>query len=311
MFIASELVQFICFVEAAHVGSIAGAASRMGIGQAAVSSNLRKLEMSLGSILIERTRRGITLTAAGIQFLPEAREIVSRAQSIRGDMLRYGKAIAGRLRIGLPPIAARALAGKLMRFALDFHPDVQVCFVEGYSSDVRDWLEAGSIDIGLFYKGTDRDLPFARPVATEELLVVGAAHLFLDQDEEIDIQAVFDLPLVLPGLPHGHRTAIERLAALAKRELNIILEVDSLGVLIGVLEAGGGAGLLPLAALPSHWAERGFRAIPVKGGKLTRILMMGTPVYRPISRVADTFLPIVQSLCGVLDMGSRHPNPSS
>ncbi len=301
---SNDLVQLVCFVEAADAGSIAGAAARIGAGQAAVSNNLRKLEIHLGVALMERSRRGLSLTPAGQRFLPDAREIIRRANAVRGDMRRYGKAVAGTLRIGLPPIAARVLAAGLMRFALQEHPDVQVSFLEGYSSDVRDWLEAGSIDIGLFYGGDGQRLPFAHPVATEELLLVGAADLVPDCAGQVSIEAVFDLPLVLPGQPHGHRMAIERLASAARRELKIMLEVDSLPTLLGVLGAGGGVGLLPRAALPADWTARGLKAVPVGGGSLTRVLMLGTPVRRPISRVARLFLPVLENLCTALDMGA-------
>lgn len=300
---ANELVQLVCFVQAADAGSIAGAAARIGMGQAAVSSNLRKLETNLGAVLLERSRRGLSLTPAGSTFLSEAREIVRRAGLVRGDMRRYGKAVAGALRIGLPPIAAHVIAAGLMRFATQEHPEVQVAFLEGYSSDVRGWLEAGSIDIGLFYGGSGRDLPFAHPVATEELLVVGSASLVPVQEGAVDIGDVFDLPLVLPGMPHGHRLAIERLADEARHGLNVVLEVDSLAALLGVLRKGECVGLLPRAALPPDWAAHGMTAAPVRGQSLTRTLMMGTPVRRPISRVARMFLPVVESLCGALDMG--------
>ena len=307
---ANELVQLVCFVQAAEAGSIAGAAVRIGMGQAAVSSNLRKLEANLGTSLLERTRRGLSLTPAGETFVIDAREIVRRASLVRGDMRRYGKAVAGALRIGLPPIPAHVIAAGLMRFASREHPDVQVAFLEGYSSDVRGWLEAGSIDLGLFDGGSGRDLPFAHPVATEELLVVGSAHLVPLSGGDVEIGDVFDLPLVLPGMPHGHRLAIERLANEARRKLNVVLEVDSLPALLGVLRLGECVGLLPRAALPSGWAAQGMTAAPVRGRSLTRTLMMGTPVRRPISRVARKFLPVVDILCGALDMGDRAASAS-
>lgn len=54
-----------CFVKAAEGVSIAVAARRLGIGAAAISQNIARLESYLGVRLLTRTTRSLATTDAG------------------------------------------------------------------------------------------------------------------------------------------------------------------------------------------------------------------------------------------------------
>ena len=53
------------FVSAAEAGSMGELARSLGCTQPAVAHHVRRLEQELGARLLERTRRGVTLTDAG------------------------------------------------------------------------------------------------------------------------------------------------------------------------------------------------------------------------------------------------------
>ncbi|MBC8103026.1 MAG: LysR family transcriptional regulator [Cytophagales bacterium] len=64
-------------------GSFSQAASDIGVSQSAVSHGLARLETELGVTLVERGRRGISLTEAGREVLGHAREVLRRLDAIR------------------------------------------------------------------------------------------------------------------------------------------------------------------------------------------------------------------------------------
>jgi DNA-binding transcriptional LysR family regulator len=60
------------FVRVAEAGSLTKAAALLGVGQPAVSKQMASLEKRLGAQLMNRTARGLSLTAAGQDYYESA-----------------------------------------------------------------------------------------------------------------------------------------------------------------------------------------------------------------------------------------------
>ena len=67
------------FLSIAERGSFQRAAAHLNLSQTAISHRMRKLEEDLGLKLFARTTREVTLTRAGIDFLPKARRALANA----------------------------------------------------------------------------------------------------------------------------------------------------------------------------------------------------------------------------------------
>ena len=61
------------FVAVAEEASFTAAAQRVHVTQQVLSTQIRQLEEAVGTVLLERTSRGVVLTAAGSAFLESAR----------------------------------------------------------------------------------------------------------------------------------------------------------------------------------------------------------------------------------------------
>lgn len=72
-------------------GSVTEAAAHLRVSQPTLSQQLKALERSVGTLLLERTPRGVHLTPAGRAFLPGARHALSGAQRATGA----ARAVAG------------------------------------------------------------------------------------------------------------------------------------------------------------------------------------------------------------------------
>ena len=79
MFSLARLSCFVAVAEELHFGR---AAERLHMTQPPLSRQIQQLESELSVQLIDRTTRTVTLTPAGVAFLPDARRILQLAEGV-------------------------------------------------------------------------------------------------------------------------------------------------------------------------------------------------------------------------------------
>ncbi|MFC5436448.1 LysR family transcriptional regulator [Rhodanobacter umsongensis] len=117
----------VAFVAVAAEGSFAKAGDRLGIGRSAVSRNVRKLEIQLGTRLFLRTTRSTSLTREGERFYEKCHPGVERILQALEDMrdLREGPP-RGQLRIVATPAFGRRVVMPLLGGFRTRYPDVAI-----------------------------------------------------------------------------------------------------------------------------------------------------------------------------------------
>ena len=77
------------FIQVAENLNFARAAEILKITQSAVSRQIHSLEDELGTKLLHRTTRTVTLTPAGISFLEDAKNVIGRLKVARQKIQRH------------------------------------------------------------------------------------------------------------------------------------------------------------------------------------------------------------------------------
>jgi len=135
---------FVAVAEERHVGR---AAARLHMTQPPLSRAVRQLEADLGAVLLHRSSRGVTLTAAGAALYDEARGLLEQAESARARVT--ATAGARTLTVGtLADSAEQAGTGLAAAFRCR-HPGVQVRIREADLTDPTTGLRAGFVDVAL------------------------------------------------------------------------------------------------------------------------------------------------------------------
>lgn len=96
-----ELRQLRFFVAVADEMHFGRAASRLHIAQSVVSAQIKSLEIELGCVLFDRSRRSITLSPAGAHLLPAARRVLVDAVAFADSAASFAEADRPRLRLGI------------------------------------------------------------------------------------------------------------------------------------------------------------------------------------------------------------------
>jgi DNA-binding transcriptional LysR family regulator len=114
------------FVRAIEKGSFSAVAKERGIGQPAVSKQISALEDELGTELIHRTSRAISLTEAGRDFYASALHILDDLESATSRIGRGQTSPKGLIRVTVPPTFARLhMVSRLPAFFAAY-PDMAV-----------------------------------------------------------------------------------------------------------------------------------------------------------------------------------------
>ncbi|OWY27412.1 LysR family transcriptional regulator [Herbaspirillum robiniae] len=120
----NKLREIECFVAVAELGSFVKAADALGISKAAVSRTVLELEARLGSRLMQRTTRRLSLTEAGTLYLERCKQIVAALEEA-DDLLSAGAANpTGLLRINAPLTFGVLHLAPLWPMFLERHPGV-------------------------------------------------------------------------------------------------------------------------------------------------------------------------------------------
>ena len=133
----------------AREGSIARACDRLHLAQPTISSQLRKLEKSLGEKLFKRVGRNLILTETGQLVLRYADDIFALGRELT-DVLQ-GKPTGNplRLMVGIGDVLPKLIAYRLLEPALRLAQPAQLTCVEGKLVDLLTELASHRLDIVL------------------------------------------------------------------------------------------------------------------------------------------------------------------
>lgn len=137
-----QLAIYIAVVES---GSLTRAADRLGIGKTAVSATIQRLEAEVGSGLLVRTTRKLSVTEAGQAFFEACKSMFSIAEEAVSAASGTDD-ISGTLRIGASVEFSAAFLAPVLAQMRQLHPKLKVELIAG--DRFADLIEEG-IDVAI------------------------------------------------------------------------------------------------------------------------------------------------------------------
>ena len=134
------------FVAAAERLNITAAGRDLGLAPAMASNRLAKLERELGTELLHRTTRKVSISQEGEAFLPYAREILAQVDAGRAALGEGTLRPSGTLRFAAPSSFAQLHIVPLLPAFQALYPDITL---DLRLSDTRLDIIEGSFDLAL------------------------------------------------------------------------------------------------------------------------------------------------------------------
>jgi LysR family transcriptional regulator, nitrogen assimilation regulatory protein len=295
-----NLRQLESFVRVAELGSFSKAARVLDIAQPALSRQVRLLETDLRETLLLRNGRGVSLTPAGRRLFEHGVQILQQVAQAREDLGAQRDAPVGQVTIGLPPSVGLRLTRPLIeRFRAEL-PGARVSIVEGFSTQIAEWIAGGRADLGLLYNPEPVPALEITPLRREPLCLVSARPARKDQraaPARVMLRELPAYPLVLPERMQSLRRLLQTQATLAGVALDIACEVSSIPAIIDLVCARMGHAVLTASSVAASGRAAELVTRRIVEPELPTVLCLAqsatkppTPLIREAGRVLSALV---------------------
>jgi len=172
-----SLVSMRVFCLVAELKSFAAAAERLRLSPAMASKHVMQLEKRLGTRLLNRTSRRVSLSESGTLYFEQARQMLDSLDEVEAAVSKATVVPRGTLRLTAPVWMANPMFAKILADYQSRYPDVRLDV--DLSGRLVNLVEEG-FDLALRATAAPDETLIARPITTVPFLMV-AAPAYLDR----------------------------------------------------------------------------------------------------------------------------------
>jgi DNA-binding transcriptional LysR family regulator len=282
------------FRDIAQLRSVSRGASQNGISQSAASQHIQELEKKLGTSVLDRTTRPLTLTAAGKLYFDLCRDVLRREEEFQAAIDELKARVEGSVRVAsIYSIGLSEMSRLQEEFSRRF-PNAQLQVDYLRPQKIYEALLSDQADLGLV----------SYPVATKELAVIPW------REEEMSVAAAVSHPLagrvvLLPADLNGQdfigfdedlsiRRELDRFFREQGIEMRMAMQFDNIQMIKEAVALGAGISILPARTMLAE-VERGrLVAIPLHAPELVRPVGIVHRKRKKFNRAAQSFLELLQ-----------------
>ena len=233
------------FAEIAKSGSVRQASEALFVVPSAISRQIANLEREFGAELFERSPRGMVLTAAGRLLLEYVSQSEVQGQRVRSAINDLGDLRLGHVRLALVEAASMGFMPDLLVSFAQQHPNITFQLSVRGTAQIVESVVDHTADIGLAFNVLNRDDITLHGRIAQPLQVICAPGHVLAARSMVSISDLVDFRAAVPDRTFGVRYLIDKAAELAKVELRLAYEMNSLQAIKSIVRRSDVIGFMP------------------------------------------------------------------
>jgi len=170
-----DLIDIAVFVRAAALGNLSAAARDLALSTSTASARLQRLEDQLGTRLLHRTTRRLSLTSDGERFLEHAEQLLATSELAAQSVGRGAEAPHGALRVAAPASFGRQHVSPAIPAFLAAYPGLTLDL--RLTDQVVSLVDSG-IDVALRMGALPDSTLVARPLAPSHRVICASPAYF-------------------------------------------------------------------------------------------------------------------------------------
>jgi DNA-binding transcriptional LysR family regulator len=223
------------------------AAEKLHIAQPPLSKQIQDLELELGFELFNRTKRSVSLTPAGKEFLIEVERIFQQLDRAIDIGRKTSRGELGQISIGFVGSATYNILPVMLQQFRDRYPNVRIELHELTTDRQLVWLREGRIDLGLIRPPiVEKDL-VSQVIFQESLVIALPISHPLASVDAIDLVLLATEPFILfpRQLAPGLYDPIITICQAAGFSPQVVQECIQMQTIISLVSANMGVSILP------------------------------------------------------------------
>jgi DNA-binding transcriptional LysR family regulator len=228
-------------------------AERLHLSQPAVSQQIRALEEELKTTLFDRRNGRVRLTEAGAVLLAYAQKGARLAEEALAALERSRGETVGDLRLGASMTVTQYILPRLLGPFLRQHPGVKVSIRSANTERIAEALASAEISLAIIEGPLSSREVFRQRILEDRMVLIVGRRSPWPKAASVRACDLREVPLLLRERGSGSRRVVElalRRAGLRHKDLNVVMELDSIGAIVSAVEEGLGA------AFVSEWSIR-------------------------------------------------------
>lgn len=280
------------FLTVADEGNFTRAADVLHVTQPTLSRQMMELESEMGTTLLIRGKRSVTLTEEGFLFKQQAETIVELADKLEHTFTDQKDVICGTIQIGATEaVGGRTLAERMKEFR-EKYPGVQFNLYNGMADNIKEMIEHGLFDLGLVMEPIDTaKFEYVRLPQKETWGILIRKDHELAGKETVTVEDIKSYPLIMPERENAKNQILHWMRC-EERHLEIPTYYNILSNSALLVKAGMGCAVCLDGALSIHAdPELCFR--PILPEHVTRSVILWKKNHL-FSQAASLFIQTIQ-----------------
>lgn len=281
-----DLRQIRYFVASCEEGSLSAAAERLNCTASGVSQQMSALEARLGTSLFERTRRGVTPTAAGWRFYNRCLAVLKAVSEAQMELEDFSAGLSGSVSAGFVPGLSKAiLPAALARYTREF-PGIDIDIASGTADALVAETSDGSLD---FYVGqfvTPQAGLTATTIGRFPVALISGSRRGLAPMKPMRLAEVVPMKLSVPSATNSLRSRID--GAIRNGDISVerTISIASLSASLEFLSLTDWSSILPFWICLNELGNERVTINPIVDPYLMVELVLVHPAQRPLSRAS-------------------------